>query len=145
MPGKPRYTAAQMIDALTATKGMVYLAAKQLGCDSDTVLNYCKRYPAVEAVKQAQRGEMIDIAELKLWQSIQNGEAWGITLCLKTIGKHRGYVERQEVTGEDGAPLWEPTSGLAALLEVARHMASATNGHAVLVPPVLPLFPSNDE
>ena len=47
---------------------------------------------------------MVDTAELKLWHSIQNGEAWGIAFCLKTIGKDRGYIERQEVTGADGAP-----------------------------------------
>jgi hypothetical protein len=102
MPGKQRFTAAQMITALQATKGMVYLAAKRLKCDPDTVLNYCKRYPSVEAAKNTQRGELIDLAEQKLFDSIKNGEAWGITLCLKTLGKDRGYVERQELTGEDG-------------------------------------------
>jgi hypothetical protein len=108
MPGKQRFTAAQMIAALKATHGMVYLAAKRLKCDPDTVLNYCKRYPSVEAVKQAQRGELVDLAEEKLRASIQNGEAWGIAFCLKTLGKERGYVERQEVSGTDGAPLPPP-------------------------------------
>ena len=75
---------------------------------------------------------MVDTAELKLWQCIQNGEAWGITLCLKTIGKDRGYVERQEHTGQDGAPLWEATVGLAALLEVAR---VSRNGTPLALPP----------
>jgi hypothetical protein len=105
MANKPRYTAAQVIAALRETKGMIFLAAKRLGCDPDTVQNYCKRYPTVQAAKDAERGEMVDTAELKLWQSIQNGEAWGITLALKTIGKDRGYVERVEQTGKDGAPL----------------------------------------
>lgn len=107
MPGKPRYTAAEVIAALKETKGMMFLAAKRLGCDHDTVLNYCKRHPSVQAAKDAERGEMVDAAELKLWQSIQNGEAWGITLTLKTLGKDRGYVERTEQTGKDGAPLNE--------------------------------------
>ena len=98
-----RYTAAQVITALEETKGMVYLAAKRLGCDPETIQNYCKRHPSVQAAKEAQRGEMIDTAELKLWQSIQKGEAWGIAFCLKTLGKDRGFVERQEVTGKDGA------------------------------------------
>jgi hypothetical protein len=123
---KQRYTAAQVASVLMATKGLVFLAAKRLKCDPSTIENYCKRYPSVQAVKDAQRGQMIDLAEQKLLESIQQGEAWGITLCLKTIGKHRGYVERQEHTGSDGVPLWEPAVGLAALLEVAR---TATNGH----------------
>ena len=103
MACKHRYTAKQVADALTETKGMMFIAAQRLGCTQETMRNYCKRYPSVQAAKDAQRGLMVDTAELKLWQSIQNGEAWGITLCLKTMGKDRGYVERQELTGEDGA------------------------------------------
>lgn len=103
MANRQHYTAAQIIAALQHTKGMMFLAAKHLGCTHDTILNYCKRYPSVQAAKDAARGEMVDLAEQKLFQSIKKGEAWGITLCLKTIGKDRGYVERQEVTGKDGA------------------------------------------
>jgi hypothetical protein len=107
MARKQRYTAAQMIDALLETKGMVYYAAKRLGCDAETVQNYCKRYPSVQAAKDAQRGEFVDMAETRLWTSVDNGEAWGIAFTLKTIGKDRGYVERTEQTGKDGAPLNE--------------------------------------
>jgi hypothetical protein len=135
--GKQRYTAAQVTAALVATKGLVFLTAKRLKCDPDTVLNYCKRYPSVEAAKQAQRGELVDLAEQKLRESIQNGEAWGISLCLKTLGKDRGYVERQEHTAQDGAPLWEGTAGLAALLDAARLLLTppGPNGHHLLPPP----------
>jgi hypothetical protein len=102
MANKFRYTAQQVADVLTETKGMMFIAAQRLGCSQETVRQYCKRFALVQAAKDAQRGIMVDTAELKLWQSIQNGESWGITLCLKTIGKDRGYVERQELTGEDG-------------------------------------------
>jgi hypothetical protein len=128
MAGKQRFTQAQIIAALTKSKGMVYLAAKRLHCDVDTILNYCKRYPAVERVKQAQRGEMVDLAEMKLYESIKHGEAWGIAFCLKTIGKDRGYVEQQKLalTDPSGEHGWEPTLGISALLAVAR-----ANGHAL--------------
>ena len=64
MAGKPRFTVQQMSDALTQTKGMVYLAAQRLGCNVNTVVNYCQRYPSVEAAKQEARGEMLDETEL---------------------------------------------------------------------------------
>lgn len=102
MASKPRYTPAQVIAALQATKGLMFLAAKKLRCQYQTVKNYCDRYPEVQAVLEEERGAMVDLAEQKLLTSIRKGEAWGISLCLKTLGKHRGYVERQEVTGEDG-------------------------------------------
>ncbi len=100
-----RFTPAEIVAALTACKGLVYLTAKRLKCAPETISNYCKRYPSVQAAKDAQRGQMVDLAEQKLWESIQHGEAWGITLCLKTLGKDRGYVERQELSGQDGTPL----------------------------------------
>lgn len=105
MAGKRRYTPQQVIEALKQTKGMRFLAAQRLGCSHDTITNYINRYASVRDAADAQRGEMVDTAELKLWQSIQNGEAWGITLCLKTLGKERGYVERTEQTGKDGGPI----------------------------------------
>src|SRR5215831_11189854 len=98
---KQRYTAAQVAQALTTTKGLIFLAAKRLRCSPDTITNYCNRYPSVQAVRDAMRGQIVDLAEQKLWESIQKGEAWGITLCLKTIGKDRGYVEQQKVALTD--------------------------------------------
>jgi hypothetical protein len=100
-----RYTIEQVTKALVQSKGLVYLAAKRLRCEPETIRNYCKRYPAVQATREALRGEMVDLAEQKLWESIQRGEAWGITLCLKTLGRDRGYVERQEHSGSQDAPM----------------------------------------
>jgi hypothetical protein len=56
-----RYTATEVIRALEQTKGMVYLAAKQLGCAPETVQNYCHRYASVQAAKDAQRGTFLRI------------------------------------------------------------------------------------
>ena len=105
MADKPHWTAAQMIDALTATKGMTFLAAKRLGCSHETITNYCRRYPTVQAAKDAERGVMVDEAELRLWAAVQSGQPWAIAFCLKTLGRNRGYIERVEQTGADGQPL----------------------------------------
>lgn len=105
MAGKQRYTPQQVAAALKKSHGLQFLAAKALGCSHDTIARYIQRYALVRDVAEAQRGELIDLAEDKLLQSIKKGEAWGITLCLKTLGKDRGYVERQEQTGADGKPL----------------------------------------
>jgi hypothetical protein len=94
---KPKYTAAQMADALRETKGTVYLAAKRLDCDVNTVLRYCKRYPSVEQAKQAARGEILDETELRLVAAIRRDEPWAIAFYLKTVGRHRGYGERLDL------------------------------------------------
>jgi hypothetical protein len=88
-----RFTAQQVIAALRDCRGMTYLAAKRLQCNPQTIMNYCKRYPAVEQAKHDARGEMLDIAEVKLWQAVSAGQPWAITFCLRTVGRARGYGE----------------------------------------------------
>lgn len=107
MTTRQRYTQAQVIAALRETKGMVYLAAKRLGCEAQTIYNYRDRYPAVRAEMEQQDGEVDDAAEMKLYQAIIAGEPWAVQFRLRTKGKGRGYVERvqQEVSGPDGGPI----------------------------------------
>ena len=93
MAKRHRYTAQQVIEALHACRGMVYLTARRLGCDPDTIMNYCKKYPTVEQAKHDSRGELLDVAEVKLWQAVQAGEHWAITFALRTVGRERGYGE----------------------------------------------------
>ena len=97
-----KFSNAQIIDAVKSVKGMVYLAARQLGCSPQAIY---KRMAKSHLIKQAvddSRGELIDISEQKLRIAVMNGEPWAVAMVLKTIGKSRGYVERQEVTGADG-------------------------------------------
>ena len=104
---KQKYTQQQIIEALRETKGMIYLAAKRLGCEAQTIYNYRDRYPAVRAEMEQQDGEVDDAAEMKLYQAIIAGEPWAVQFRLRTKGKGRGYVERvqQEVSGPDGGPI----------------------------------------
>ena len=41
---------------------------------------------------------------------LEAGDAWAICFYLKTQGKNREYVERQEVTGKCGDPIQQQTS-----------------------------------
>jgi hypothetical protein len=90
----PRFTQQHMIEALKASKGLVSIAARRLGCSHDTVSKYMRRYPKVRAVATEYRETMTDIAELKFWEAIQRGDPWALTLQLKTQGRARGYVEQ---------------------------------------------------
>lgn len=92
-----RYTCAQVIDAIQATKGMLTIAAKRLGCAPDTVYRYVREYPTVAAALKAERDGVTDMAELSLYKAIQGGEGWAVCFYLKTQGRERGYIERHEV------------------------------------------------
>lgn len=95
--GNGKYTAEIMIAALKKTKGMVHLAAKEIGCSPTTVYTYAKRYPTVQAEIDNQRGEFLDMTELALARAVQAGEGWAVCFALKTLGKGRGYVEKSQV------------------------------------------------
>ena len=47
----------------------------------------------------------LDFVEQRLYGLIQTGDTAATIFFLKTRGKARGYVERQELTGPNGAPL----------------------------------------
>lgn len=92
-----RYSNEQIIEALRHTKGMVYLAAKHLGCNHETISLRAKSSPKVAAELKVQRGEFVDNAELRLMNAVNNNEPWAILNTLKTIGKDRGYFEKNEI------------------------------------------------
>jgi hypothetical protein len=129
---KKQYTNADIIEALTKTKGMVYLAAQALKCDPVTIHRRALKSPAVKAAIEASRGEVLDVAEVALMAAIQRQEAWAIAFALKTIGKGRGYVERQEISAvppeQLDAAVERELARLAAPSEV-RH-AGEIEGHA---------------
>jgi hypothetical protein len=93
MAGKQQFTERQVKEALESCRGLTSLAARRLGCTHQTVLNYMARYPEVQAVAECYRELVTDIAELKYWRAIQQGEVWAVAMQLKTQGRERGYVE----------------------------------------------------
>ena len=102
---KKRITVDLVLASLRASKGMVSIAARRAGCDRSTIYEYIKKYPSVAAALADERETMTDTAELALYSAIQDKEAWAVCFYLKTQGKGRGYVERQELTGPNGAPI----------------------------------------
>jgi len=91
-----KYTAEKIIEALKTSRGMIAVAARVLGCDRKTIYNAIQRHPAINEVVAGERELMVDSAELKLIEAIHKGQSWAIAFCLKTQGRSRGYVERQE-------------------------------------------------
>ena len=75
--------------------------ANRLGCSRKAVYDAVKRYE-LEPVLEECREEMVDIAENALHNLVRNEHASAIMFYLRTMGKGRGYVERQETTGADG-------------------------------------------
>jgi hypothetical protein len=100
-----KYTPQQIADALIESKGLIAPAARALGCSRDTIRSYLEEYAEVAQAKLDQREAVTDMAENALYQAILDREAWAVCFYLKCMAKDRGYVERAELTGTNGAPV----------------------------------------
>ena len=104
MSNRDRYTQAQLIDAIQAAKGIKATAAQSLGCSRQTITNYIDRYPAVKAAYQEARDTSLDLAESKLIALVEREEWPAIRFMLVTLGKDRGYTERDDIQVLGGDP-----------------------------------------
>ena len=96
-----------MIEALEKSLGVVTYAAKSVGIDRVTHYRWCERDPTYKEAVNGIQEVALDFVESKLHQSISKGSDAATIFYLKTKGKNRGYIERQEITGKDGERLHE--------------------------------------
>ena len=90
-------TAQRIIEALQESNGLLTLASKRTGLHYRTIERYIGACPAVREAAQMAKEQMIDLAESKLYQKINEGEIAPIIFYLKTQAKDRGYIERGEL------------------------------------------------
>lgn len=98
-------TEKQIEDALTAHAGFISSAARALGVTYQAIYDRTQRSDNLKKVLNDIRESHIDMAESKLLTNIKSGELGAICFFLKCQAKHRGYVERQELTGANGSKL----------------------------------------
>ena len=87
--------------AIEGSGGYISRIAAKLKCDWHTAKKYIEEFD-LEIDRQVEVETSLDKAEIKLEEKIQDGDITAIIFKLKTQGKKRGYVERQELTGADG-------------------------------------------
>jgi hypothetical protein len=57
-----------------------------------------------KVVKEVEES-YLDLSEHTIFKAIRGGNITAAMFHLKCKGKKRGYVERQEITGQDGGPV----------------------------------------
>jgi predicted DNA-binding transcriptional regulator AlpA len=89
-----------MLEALEQSLGVVTSACKKVGIGRTTFYDWMRSDE--EFAKQVKDIEdiAIDFAESQLHQQIKGGNTSATIFYLKTKGKNRGYVERQEISGD---------------------------------------------
>lgn len=102
--GQRKFTPDQVREALIMA-GTKSGAAKILKCDRKLITKYCQEYRELDGAIQESKNILLDVAETGLMKNVKKGHPSSIFFTLKTLGKERGYVERVESTGKDGAPI----------------------------------------
>jgi len=92
-----KFTIEQMCAAIRAAHGLKSVVAAKLGCNRITVDRYAARYPSVQQALADEREWIVDLAESKMVEAVQDREPWAVALILKTLGRSRGYGDSVEL------------------------------------------------
>lgn len=97
----------EFLEVYSQKANNIHLTCKAIGIERVTFYRWLKDDEDFrEKITSLEEGD-IDSAETALKRQILDGNITAIIFYLKTKGKHRGYVERQELTGANGQKLFE--------------------------------------
>ena len=99
------HTKKALVEALEKSLGVVSTACKAAGISRDTHYRWLKEDPDYKAQVEELSEVAIDFAESHLHKLIKEGNPAATIFFLKTKGKNRGYVERQEIAVAEKKPL----------------------------------------
>jgi hypothetical protein len=94
---KIQQTKNALIESLKQTLGVVTSACKIVGVDRTTFYKYLNEDELFALQVKDIQDIAIDFAESKLYEQIKDNNTTATIFYLKTKGKSRGYVERQEI------------------------------------------------
>jgi len=97
--GKTTLKKEDYIRAILECKGNVTAVSERLRRDRQQVYNMINKHPEVKAALDEVRERQLDNAESKLHDLINEHHPTAIIFYLKTIGRNRGYQDRQEIDG----------------------------------------------
>ena len=86
-----------MIEAMEKSLGIVTTACKQVGIARSTHYEWMLSDEDYKAAIDSLQDVALDFAESQLQKRMKDGSDAAIIFYLKTKGKKRGFVERQEV------------------------------------------------
>lgn len=107
-----------LIQAMEECHGIVSDACKSVNVSRVTYYKYYKEDEDFKIAIDEIEGTVLDFVEGELFRKIKTGDTACIIFYLKTKGKNRGYIERQEYTGLDGRDL-VPISGMRLIKDDA--------------------------
>lgn len=107
--------------AIRESYGVKAAVAAAVGCSRQTVDNALERWPELREQLDAARSGLVAKATSALVADVDNvgsdGHVRAYMFVLRTLGKDEGFVERNEVTGADGAGLFDLSPEVAQMVK----------------------------
>lgn len=142
LAGRTQFDKASFEAAIRDSHGVKAAVAAAMGCSRQTVDNALERWPELREQLDAARSGLVAAATSALAADVENkgsdGHVRAYMFVLRTLGKDEGFVERSEVTGADGAGLFDLSPEVMKLVqemgldvsEVARQFESMVKAAA---------------
>ena len=92
-----KVTDEKLIELIYKYKGFVTQVSQAAGISRLTFYNRMHKNEDIETALADAREQIVDFAESKLLELIQDGNINAIMFFLKTQAKHKGYYEKQEI------------------------------------------------
>ncbi len=96
---------ADVLKAIKGSGAVMSTIAKRLDCAWYTARKYVNEWEATRQAYEDEEQMILDLAESKIYESINNGNTQDAKWLLATKGKKRGFTERHEITGADNEPI----------------------------------------
>jgi hypothetical protein len=94
-----------MIAALEKSLGVVTTASKAADVSRSAHYQWMQEDEEYREAVESVADIALDYAESQLHKRMKEGSDAAVIFYLKTKGKKRGYIERQEITGADAEPI----------------------------------------
>lgn len=104
---KTEHNKKAVLEALEKSLGVVTTACKIAGVGRTQFYQWIKDDNEFRKQVDDVANITLDFAESQLHKQIKDGSVPATIFYLKTKGKNRGYIERQEFSGIDGQKLFE--------------------------------------
>ena len=94
-----------MLEALEKSLGIVSTAVRWSGYLAALITNWLKADTDYKKAVDSIQDSVLDFAESHLYKLVKEGNPAATIFFLKTKGKKRGYIERQEIEVTEKKPL----------------------------------------
>lgn len=94
-----------MLEALEKSLGIVSTACKMVDMGRTTHYQWIKEDADYKKAVDSIQDSVLDFAESHLYKLVKEGNPAATIFFLKTKGKKRGYIERQEIEIQEKKPL----------------------------------------